>query len=296
MTRRRAIVGPMLLGAGLLGAGMLLPAARPKAAVGDATQARLADLEARHGGRLGVSVLDTGSGQRIEHRANERFAMCSTFKLLAASMVLSRVDRAEERLDRRIRFTAADVVDYSPVTGPRAGGPGMTMGEVCEAAMTQSDNTAGNLMLQSFGGPAALTAYARSLGDPVTRLDRMETALNEAAPGDPRDTTTPAAMVDNLAQLALGPALSEPSRAQLITWMVGNRTGDRRLRAGFPEGWRVGDKTGTGGHGSAADIAVVWRPERTPLVVAVYCAEATAPPERRNSLFEEVARVIAAVP
>ncbi|BBK33995.1 beta-lactamase class A [Stella humosa] len=291
LTRRAALVGSMLAGA-----GMALTARRSQAAVGDATQARLIELEARHGGRLGVSVLDTGSGQRTEHRANERFAMCSTFKLLAAAMVLERVDRNEERLDRRILFGSSDVVDYSPATGPRAGGEGMTMGEVCEAAMTLSDNTAGNLMLNSFGGPAAVTTYARGLGDTVTRLDRMETALNEAATGDPRDTTSPAAMVDNLARLTLGPALSEPSRAQLITWMVANRTGDRRLRAGFPDGWRVGDKTGTGGNGTAADIGVVWRPDRSPLVIAVYCAEVTASAERRNALFEQVARVISAVP
>jgi len=204
--------------------------------------------------------------------------------------------KREERLDRRIVFQASDLVSYSPATERRVGGEGMTMGEICAAAMTLSDNTAGNLLLASFGGPAGLTAYARSLGDPVTRLDRIETALNEAAPGDPRDTTTPAAMLDDLCQLVLGPALSEPSRAQLVAWLLDNRTGARRLRAGFPAEWRVGDKTGTGDNGAAADVAMVWRPERTPLAVAVYWAESDTPFERRNQLFEDVARILAAIP
>ncbi|BBK35157.1 beta-lactamase [Allostella sp. ATCC 35155] len=289
VTRRTALVGSFLAGAGLaFGA----PAAR--AVVGDATAARLADLEARHGGRLGVSALDTGTGRRIEHRADERFPMCSTFKLLAAACVLSRVDRGEERLDRRVVFQASDLVAYSPATEKRVGGDGMTMAEICAAAMTLSDNTAGNLLLASFGGPPALTAYARSLGDRVTRLDRIETALNEGAPGDPRDTTTPGAMLDDLCALVLGTALSEPSRAQLTTWLLDNRTGDRRLRAGFPGGWRVGDKTGTGGNGAAADVAVVWRPELPPLAVAVYWAEADVPFEGRNAIFEAVARILSA--
>lgn len=290
VTRRAALVGSLLVGAGLAsGAGA-------RAAVGDATDARIGELEARFGGRVGVSALDTGSGRRIEHRADERFPMCSTFKLLAAACVLARVDRGEERLDRRVVFQAADLVTYSPGTEKRVGGDGMTMGEICAAAMTLSDNTAGNLMLASFGGPPALTAYARSLGDKVTRLDRIETALNEGAPGDPRDTTTPAAMLDDLCQLVLGTALSEPSRAQLTTWLLENKTGDRRLRAGFPAGWRVGDKTGTGGNGTAADVAMVWRPERAPLAVAVYWTGTATPFEQRNVLFEEVARILAAIP
>lgn len=290
VTRRAALVGSLLVGAGLAsGAGA-------RAAVGDATDARIGELEARYGGRVGVSALDTGSGRRIEHRADERFPMCSTFKLLAAACVLARVDRGEERLDRRVVFQASDLVTYSPGTEKRVGRDGMTMGEICAAAMTLSDNTAGNLMLASLGGPPALTAYARALGDKVTRLDRIETALNEGAPGDPRDTTTPAAMLDDLCQLVLGTALSEPSRAQLTTWLLENKTGDRRLRAGFPAGWRVGDKTGTGGNGTAADVAMVWRPERAPLAVAVYWTGTATPFEQRNVLFEEVARILAAIP
>ena len=167
----------------------------------------------------------------IAHRGDERFAMTSTFKFVAAAFVLARVDRGEESLTRRIVYARDYLVTYSPVTEKRAGGGGMAVGEICEAAVTLSDNTAGNLLLDSFGGPAGLTAYMRSLGDGVSRLDRRETALNEAAPGDPRDTTSPAAMAEVLRRTVLGTALSASSREQLTAWLVGSRTGDKRLRA-----------------------------------------------------------------
>src|SRR5215210_841574 len=233
----------------------------------------LADLERRHGGRLGVAVLDTATMNGVAHRGDERFPMCSTFKFLAAAYVLARVDRGQESLTRRVVYTQDDLVTYSPVT-ERHVSAGMTVGELCDAAVTLSDNTAGNLLLDSFGGPAGLTAYMRSLDDGVSRLDRWETELNEAAPGDPRDTTTPLAMVDLLRQTVLGDALSAPSCAQLTAWLVANRTGDMRLRAGVPNGWRVGDKTGTGGHNATNDVAVLWPPGRAPIVVAAYFVEA----------------------
>ncbi len=297
ITRRAVLVGSMLVGSALVHRIGLNPFGRSaRAAVGDATRARIAELEARSGGRLGVAALDLGTGRRVDHRADERFPLCSTFKFLAAALVLSRVDRNEERLDRRIPYTAADLVPYSPVTETHVGPDGMSVGELCEAAMTLSDNTAGNLLLASFGGPAGLTAYARSLGDEVTRLDRVEPDLNEALAGDPRDTTSPAAMLHDISRTVLGSALSEPSRAQLITWLVANKTGDQRLRAGFPQGWRVGDKTGTGMNGATCDIAVVWPPERAPMIVAAYLAESTASMEQRNRVFEDVGRIISALP
>jgi len=157
-----------------------------------------------------------------------------------------------------------------------------------------SDNTAGNLLLDSFGGPAGLTAYARSLGDAVTRLDRRETELNEAAPGDPRDTTTPLAMADLLRQTVLGDALSAASREQLTAWLVANRTGGKRLRAGVPKDWRGGDKTGTGGHNATNDVGVLWPPGRAPIVVAAYYVEAQASDEARNAVLAEVGRLAAA--
>jgi beta-lactamase class A len=221
--------------------------------------------------------------------------MCSTFKVLAAAMVLTRVDRGEESLDRRIVYSKESVVSYSPETEKHAGEDGMTLGEICKAGLTLSDNTAANMMLESLGGPANLTEFARSLGDGVTRLDRIETGLNEAKPGDPRDTTSPAAMADNLRKILLGDALSASSRYQLANWMVANKTGDKRLRAGVPRDWRVGDKTGSGGNAETNDIAVLWPPGRAPIIVTAYFAESPASDEARNTVLAEVGRLAATI-
>jgi beta-lactamase class A len=168
----------------------------------------------------------------------------------------------------------------------------MTVAELCEAAMTLSDNTAGNLLLASIGGPQGLTAFVRSLGDDVTRLDRIETELNEAAPDDPRDTTSPDAMASDLRALALGNVLSTKSRAQLIGWLAANMTGGKRLRAGLPAGWRVGDKTGTGEQGTANDVAVIWPPDRAPFVITAYLTGAAAPAERQDAVMAAVGRAV----
>src|SRR4051794_16208074 len=255
----------------------------------------LAGLEGRHGGRLGVAILDTASLKLVAHRGDERFALCSTFKCLAAAYVLARVDRGEENLARRIMYTRDDLVTYSPVTEKHVGERGLSVGEICEAAMTLSDNTAGNLMLDSFGGPPGLTAYIRSLGDEITRLDRRETELNEATPGDPRDTTTPAAMAELMRKMVLGTALSPSSREQLTAWLVANKTGDKRLRAGLPKHSRVGDKTGSGSNNATNDVAVIWPPGRAPIIVAAYYAEARASDEERSAVLAEVGRLAAAV-
>lgn len=285
ITRRAA-----LLGLTLTGPALSMPFLARRAGASE----RLAELERRHGGRLGVAVLDTGSGRRMAYRADERFPMCSTFKFLAAACVLARVDRQEESLDRRIVFAASDLVPYSPVTEKHAGEAGLTVGAICDAAMTLSDNTAGNLLLNSFGGPAGLTDFARAIGDGMSRLDRIETALNKAAPGDPRDTTTPVSMLHNLNKLVLEPTLSESSRRQLIAWLVGNKTGDTRLRAGFPAAWRVGDKTGAGENGTTNDIAVAWPAGRAPVLVTAYLTGSRASPEERNAVLAEVARIVTA--
>ena len=278
-----------------LGAAAAIPLARAFAQdAGEGPVARLVALERRHGGRLGVAVLDTVGGRRVNHRGEERFPMCSTFKWLAAALVLARVDRGEERLDRRVVFEAADLVPYSPVTEHHVGAPGMTMAELCDAAVTVSDNTAGNLLLASFGGPAALTAFARSLGDTRTRLDRIAPSLNEGKPGDPRDTTTPAMMLHDLQAVLLGDVLSETSRTQLTAWLVGTTTGGERLRAGVPSDWRVGDKTGTNNTGVTNDVAILWPPGRGPLLVAAYYAEAaTATQAQRNAVLADVGRIVA---
>jgi beta-lactamase class A len=253
----------------------------------------IARVEIESGGRLGVAVLDTLTDARFGHRADERFPLCSTFKLLAAAAVLARVDAKQEHLDRRVEFAAADVVVNSPVTKDHVGPPGMSLEELCEAAMTMSDNTAGNLLLASLGGPQGLTAYARALGDTVSRLDRIEPELNEAMPGDMRDTTTPAAMAANMRALALDKALSAVSREQLVRWLIANKTGDTRLRAGLPAGWRVGDKTGAGEHGTTNDLGVFWPPDRAPVIVSIYLTQTSASPAQRNATLAAVGRAVA---
>jgi beta-lactamase class A len=250
-------------------------------------------LEQRHGGRLGVAILDTGNRRTVEHRGGERFPLCSTVKLHAAAYVLARVDQHKEQLDRRVVFPRDYLVAYSPKSEKFAGDVGMTMGDICSAALTLSDNTAGNLMLDSFGGPSALTRYLRSIGDFHTRLDRRETALNEGTPGDPRDTTTPLATLEVLRRTVLGDALTPASRTQLATWLMASTTGNERLRAGVPSGWRVGDKTGSGAYNITNDIAVIWPENRAPIVVAAYYTQAQASPKERNDVLAAVGRVAA---
>jgi beta-lactamase class A len=254
-----------------------------------------AKIEIDGGGRLGVAVLDTHSGASAGYRADERFPMCSTYKILVAAATLARVDAGEEQLARRIRYEASEVLSYAPITKEHVGGDGMSIAELCEAAVTVSDNTAANLILASLGGPAALTRYVRTLGDEFTRLDRVEPDLNEASPDDPRDTTTPASMAKNLQALAAGAALSAPSRDLLNGWLVACKTGDAKIRAGLPKTWRVGDKTGSGGYGSTNDVAVVWPVEGPPVAVAAYLTGTTASGEARNAALASVGRAVAQV-
>ena len=272
---------------------------RPKATRASIADQRLIDeirrLESESGGRLGVCVLETATGTRHVHRGDERFPMCSTFKALAAAAILARVDAGKEVLARRITFDASALVTYSPVTEKRVGGDGMTLAEICDAAVTLSDNAAANLLLASIGGPPGLTAFARGLGDEVTRLDRNEPSLNEALPDDPRDTTTPNAMASTLRTLILGTtALSAASREQLTAWLLANKTGDTRLRAGLAKDWRVGDKTGSGARGTANDIAVIWPPNKSPIVITAYLTGATVSTAQQNATLASVARAVSA--
>lgn len=258
----------------------------------DETTDKFSALETAAGGRLGVCIFDTGSGQRLSHRGDERFPLLSTFKALAAGCVLARVDRGEERLSRIVKYTQADVLSYAPVTKLHVA-DGMSMAALCDAAVGMSDNTAGNLMLASFGGPAGLTEWLRSIGDDVTRLDRTEPTLNEAKPGDLRDTTTPDAMAGTLRRLLTGDTLKPASRKQLADWLVASKVGDARLRAGLPSGWRTGDKTGTNGVGCANDVAITWPPERAPLIIASYLDHAGGTPAQRDAVHANVARIAA---
>jgi beta-lactamase class A len=270
----------------VLGRGRIASAATPRFADD------MAPLEAKSGGRLGVAVIDCKDGSLVQHRGEERFPMCSTFKVLASAAVLKLSGADLAGLQRKIRFETSDLVEYSPVTGEHAGGDGMTLAELCEAAVTRSDNTAGNLLLKTIAGPEGLTAFARSLGDELTRLDRIETELNEASPGDVRDTTSPNAMAANLRNLLLGDALLPAARDQLAAWMAANKTGDARLRAGLPKSWRVGDKTGAGRHGTNNDVAIVSPPDRPPLIVAVYLTGAALDMNGQNDIIASVGRAV----
>ena len=291
--RRRAVLRAALL---LPLAGCAAPVTAPPVAPPAPTTPapvvtdRPAELERRFDARLGLYAVDTGTGRELAHRADERFAMCSVFKALAAAAVLHR--NPPEYLDQRVHYTEADLIDPSPIAVQHLA-EGMTIRELCDAAVRYSDNAAGNLLLADLGGPAAITEFARSMGDQVTRLDRNEPGLNSAVPGDERDTTTPRAIAGSFRELVLGDHLDPADRTLFTEWLVGNKTGDERIRAGLPAGWRVGDKTGTGSYGTANDVAVVWPPGAAPIVIAVLTSRATENATRDNALLAEAAALVA---
>ena len=249
----------------------------------------LSDIEQRLGGRLGVAVLDTHTSHTIEYHEGERFPMCSTFKLLAASAVLSRVDAGREHLDRRIAYSESDLLEYAPVTRAHVSEGSMTLGDLCAAAIEQSDNTAANLILGTLGGPSAITGYVRTLGDSVTRLDRTEPTLNQWQPGEERDTTSPAAILGDMRAILTGDVLSPASRDRLIAWLVASTRGLSRIRAGLPSGWRAGDKIGTG-RGVSGDLAIALPPGRRPLLFATYVIAPNATDAQRDATYADVAR------
>lgn len=285
MTTRRSFV----IGSGALAASGAFGAAR--AFDRGVLRTELARIAAECGGRLGVSIFDVQTQEPFNHNGDARFPMCSTFKFLAAAAVLKRVDDEKEQLGRLIPIAAGDVVPGSShIKAPVPGG--LTMAQLCEAAMIYSDNTAANLVLASLGGPPAIGEFARTLGDTMTRLDRNEPTLNESIPGDPRDTTTPNAMLRSMQTLLIGEILSGASKKQLTQWLLGNKTGDTRIRAGLPVDWRAGDKTGTGERGSTNDIAIIWPSNRGPILVAAYLTETAAAPEQRNTTIADIGRTI----
>jgi beta-lactamase class A len=280
----------------LVGAAALMYGSRASAedapSVG-ATAGRIAALEKRVGGRLGVAALDTATGRTLQYRPGERFALCSTFKFLAAAAILQRVDRGMEHLDRKIEYGQGDLLDYAPVAKEHVKEGGMVLSDVCAAAVEWSDNTAANLLLQILGGPEGLTAFFRSLNDHVTRLDRNEPALNVVVPGEVHDTTTPAAMVGLLRSVLLGQVLLAGSRARLERWMVDAKVGEYRLPAGLPTGWRIAHKTGTWSN-ETNDVGVVWPPDRAPIIVAAFYSRGGTPQEQREGVLRDVGGVVAA--
>jgi beta-lactamase class A len=270
---------------------LLLAASKPGLTSGFAN--RILSIEKQTGARVGVAALDTGSGKRFDYRSNEHFPMCSTFKFLAAAAVLRRVDEGQEKLDGFVSYVAIDILEYAPVTKGHLKDGGMTLGALCAAAIEQSDNTAGNLLLDTIGGPVGLTKFARSTGDETTKLDRKEPDLNSAVPGDERDTTSPAAMCASMQRLVLGNVLSESSRHQVEDWLQHNETGSLMIRAGVPKTWTVGDKTGRCGNGATNDVAIIRPPGDPPIVVAIYTIGSRSSADDRAATLAEVARTVA---
>lgn len=256
-------------------------------------RAALRQLEVQSQGRLGVHII-APNGQEIGYRSDERFMMLSSFKTLASAFVLARVDSGAEQLERRIRYGQQDLVDWSPVTKDHADGEGLTLAELCHAAITTSDNTAANLILDSFGGPAALTRFLRQTGDHVTRLDRTEPELNRHHGTEPLDTTTPRAMIRTLKRLLTPGILSAASRQLLQHWLLSNTTGGRRLKAGLPAGWTIGEKTGTNST-DANDVGVLFPPQGAPIHVAAYLADSSASSAIKEQTLAEVGRIAASL-
>ena len=259
-----------------------------------ARESPIAGIEAVLGGRVGVMAVDTGAGSVMSHRADERFAMCSTFKWLLSAFVLSQVEQDEVSLDERLGYGPDDLLGYAPVARKYVDRGWLTVNALCQATVTLSDNTAANLLLRRLGGPSELTAFLRQCGDDITRLDRYEPELNTNLPGDERDTTTPRAMARTMQTILLGDEILAPeSRSRLIGWLEETSTGLDRLRAGLPRDWTAGDKTGTGVNGAANDVAIAWPPGRKPILIAAYLSESDAAPEALDTAHADIARAIA---
>ncbi len=278
----------------LLRRQFLLVSAAMLAAPARAEAKSLAAIERSLGGRLGAFAVNVATGAALSHRADERFALCSTFKLALAARVLQRAERGEMALDEEIAFSKGDLLSHSPVTSQHADKGALGVGALCAAIVEHSDNLGANLLLARVGGPEGMTAFFRSVGDETTRLDRYELDLNSNIPGDPRDTTTPEAMAGTLRALLVDEgALSPGSREKLIGWMRNERNAKARLRAGLPADWRAGSKPGTSNNGATNDIGVAFPPGTGPLLMSVYVNAPDAEPEARIAAIAEAARVFA---
>lgn len=254
-----------------------------------AAKQKLVKLEKEFDARLGVYAFDTGTKKMITYRADERFPFASTYKALAAGAVLQQ--KSLSQLDEVIHYTKNDLVTYSPITEKHVD-TGMTLKEICDAAIRYSDNTAGNLLFQQLGGPDGFENAMRQIGDRVIESDRLETDLNEALPGDIRDTSTPRALAKSLKAFAADNVLTADKRTLLTDWMKGNTTGDHTIRAGVPKGWVVGDKTGTGSYGTRNDIAVIWPPNRAPIVMAILSTKDAKDAAPDDALIAQAAKIV----
>ena len=256
--------------------------------------APLKAYEQASGGRIGVYAENLRTGAKLAWRADERFVMCSTFKASLAACVLSRADQGRERLDAMVPIARADLFDYAPAAKEALakGARGLTVAQMCKAAVELSDNTCANLLLARVGGPAGLTRFWRQAGDATSRLDHNEPVLNRSPPGDPHDTTTPRAMAASLRAFVLGKALSDASRERLTGWLAGCQTGANRLRGGLPKAWRIGDKTGNNGADAAGDIAVAWAAPDEPIVIACYTQGGKPTGPQFQTAFAEVGKLV----
>lgn len=276
----------------LVGAGLALPiAGLIPASQATASPTTVRDIERQYGVRLGVYARNLTTGQTIEHRAYDRFALCSTFKTIAAAALLRDHDQNGEVLAKRITYTAADLVANSPITEQHVA-DGMTNRELCDAMLRYSDNTAANLVLRQLGGPRAITRFARSIGDCVTRLDRYETELNTAYPWDLRDTTIPNALAATYVKLLVGNALPPNDKATLKEWMLDNQTSGTRFRAALPAGWTLADKTGGGGYATNNDAGIAYQPDGTPIVIVVMARTFDPDATADNRPIVDVARLV----
>lgn len=249
-------------------------------------------IETQLHARLGVALLDADGQTLWSQRGDERFALNSTFKAFACAAMLDRAGRGE--LDRNAQVLVQEPLPaHSPVT-ERHLGQTLSLDALCQASMACSDNGAANLVLRALGGPAGLTAFWRQHGDQISRLDRWEPALNEAAPGDVRDTTTPLAAARGVWALALGDGLAGPARRTWLDWLAGNQLSGSLLRAGMPADWRVADRSGAGGHGARSIVAVVWPPRHPPLTLAVYLTGTTAELAVRDAAIAGLGRALVA--
>jgi len=276
-------------------AGAIAAAFASGTAVAERADGALKRIRKRIGGRLGVHALDSQSGKRWGLDDNSRYAMASTFKLPLAAALLWQVDRKAFTLDHSLGIARKDLLPTSPAVEAKlgAGADAMTIRELCIAVVTHSDNAAANVLLNGIGGPSALTAFFRTIGDETSRLDRNEPALNTNLPDDPRDTTSPRAMVDSLLRIFTQDVLSIPSRALLIDWMIASRTGLDRVRAGLPKSWNPGDKTGTGENGAFNDLVIAYPPRRRPVFVAVYMSESSLAPKDLAAAHAEIGTLVA---
>lgn len=287
---RRRVLTAMLAAApvaGLAAAGTA--SAAPRSGRDDA---RFGELERSAGARLGVSATNVRTGAALDHRVDERFAGCSTLKTYAAAALLRRSPLSTGYFRKVVRYGRVDLVEHSPVTETRVDS-GMSVAELCRASLTQSDNTAANLLLAELGGPSTITEFAREIGDAATRQDRWETELNETRPGDPRDTTTPEGIAAGYRAALLGDALGSAERRLLCSWLLGNRTGDQHIRAGLPVDWTIGDKTGGGAYGTINDVAVTWTSAGDPVVLAVLSDTGNAEQQGDPGLLAAAARIVA---